>query len=81
MCPSPPDERILFLETSEEKPSAARVDGILMDYENMGVLSKIRGLLFGRFGHTAPQFVLPVGCLARIDSARRAFEITEAAVL
>ncbi len=104
--------RILFFETSEEKPSPARVDGILMDYENMGVLDAICGLLFGRpvfysdkekaelrdviatrtagysfpvvtdmdFGHTAPQFVLPVGCRARIDSANEAFELVESAV-
>jgi muramoyltetrapeptide carboxypeptidase LdcA involved in peptidoglycan recycling len=29
------DGAILFLETSEEKPE--RVDGILMDYENIGM--------------------------------------------
>ena len=103
---------ILFLETSEEKPSPANVDGILMDYENMGVLEKISGLLFGRpmrytpsekrelyqvilertehyefpivanldFGHTAPQFVLPIGCRARIDGSNQRFEIIESAV-
>jgi len=42
------DDAILFFETSEEKPSPATVDGILMDYENMGVLGKLRGLLVGR---------------------------------
>lgn len=103
---------ILFLETSEEHPSPARVDGILMDYENMGVLSELGGLLFGRpmkysdaeknelrevvldrtrgcsypvvtdmdFGHTAPQFVLPIGCRARIDSTTQRFEILDPAV-
>lgn len=39
---------ILFLETSEEKPTPATVDGILMDYENMGVLPQLNGLLVGR---------------------------------
>lgn len=105
--------RILFLETSEEKPSPARVDGILMDYENMGVLSRIVGLMVGRpmyysdaekaelreivlrrtarhtfpivtdmdFGHTAPQVTLPLGCVARIDSESRTFEVVDAAVL
>ena len=105
--------RILFLETSEEKPSPARVDGILMDYENMGVLNQIIGLLLGRpmyysdsekaelrevvrnrtaeysfpivtdmdFGHTAPQFTLPLGCVARIDSGSKTFEVVERAVL
>lgn len=103
---------ILFLETSEEAPSPARVDGILMDYENMGIMSNLAGLLFGRpmdyseaekealrqvilertegfgfpvvadmdFGHTAPQFVLPVGCRALIDSEMKTFRILEAAV-
>ncbi len=39
---------ILFLETSELKPSPARVDAVLADYENMGVLGAIGGLLFAR---------------------------------
>jgi len=45
---------ILFLETSEDKPSPASVDGILMDYENMGVWDgDLRGLLIGRpMGYT-----------------------------
>ena len=83
-----------------------------MDYENMGIMEKISGLLFGRpmryssfekqqlyevildrtsrfkfpimanmdFGHTAPQFVLPIGCRARIDASAGRFEILEAAV-
>ncbi len=42
------EEAILFFETSEEKPAPSTVDGILMDYENMGVLERIRGLLVGR---------------------------------
>jgi muramoyltetrapeptide carboxypeptidase LdcA involved in peptidoglycan recycling len=109
-----PDWRdtILFIETSEEKPSPAEVDGILMDYENMGVFTEIKGLLVGRpiyytaqekeqlheillertrryafpiiaemdFGHTAPQFTLPIGCQATIDTQRQWFAITEAAV-
>lgn len=105
-------DTVLFLETSEEKPSPTTVDGILMDYENMGIMEKISGLLFGRpmryssfekqqlyevildrtsrfkfpimanmdFGHTAPQFVLPIGCRARIDASASRFEILEAAV-
>lgn len=39
---------ILFLETSEEKPSLATVDAMLQDYDNMGVFGQIAGLLFGR---------------------------------
>ena len=109
-----PDFRdaILFLETSEAKPIPETVDAMLMDYQNMGVLEKIRGLLFGRpmrysqsekhelhqvlldrssayefpvvaeldFGHTAPQFVLPIGCRARVDTTKQSIEILEGGV-
>ncbi len=103
---------LFFFETSEEKPTPATVDGILTDYENMGILDQINGLLVGRpmsytpkereqlrqvilerthkyhfpiitdmdFGHTTPQLTLPIGCLARIDSATREFSLIEAAV-
>ena len=33
------------------------------------------------FGHTAPQFVLPLGCRARIDADEHTFELLEAAVV
>ncbi|HYO97978.1 MAG TPA: hypothetical protein VER33_25920, partial [Polyangiaceae bacterium] len=42
---------IFFFETSEEKPSPATVDGMLMDYENMGVFEQLRGMLIGRPMH------------------------------
>lgn len=103
---------IFFFETSEEKPDPATVEGILTDYENMGVLEQLKGLIIGRpayysqeekhyldelvlertakyafpiitgmdFGHTSPQFTLPVGCSARINSENKRFEILEAAV-
>ena len=106
------DGAILFFETSEEKPSPAKVDAILMDYENMGVFAQLKGMLVGRpmgyslqekkqlhdvllertqgyafpvvadmdFGHTAPQFTVPVGCRARIDTAQQRVEILDAAV-
>jgi muramoyltetrapeptide carboxypeptidase len=105
-------EAILFIETAEEKPPPERVDGLLMDYENMGVLERLRGLLVGRpiyysdeekrqlrevlvertarygfpivadmdFGHTAPQFTIPIGCRARIDADGQRFTIIDAAV-
>jgi muramoyltetrapeptide carboxypeptidase len=105
-------DAIFFFETSEEKPSPETVDGILMDYQNMGVFDQLRGMIVGRpmyyseeekqtlrerilartqghtfpiitdmdFGHTAPQFTLPLGCLARIDSKKKRFEIFEKAV-
>ncbi len=106
------DDVILFFETSENAPSTETVDGMLMDYDNMGVLARVRGLLVGRpmrysakerqqlrevliertsayrfpvvsdmdFGHTAPQFVLPLGCRARIDVKHQVFEIPDGAV-
>ena len=105
-------EAILFLETSEEKPPPSTVDGLLMDFENMGVLQALRGLLIGRpmrysaeeksmlrdvilerthqynfpivldmdFGHTAPQFTLPIGSHALINVPKKHFEILDAAV-
>lgn len=39
---------LLFLELSEEAPSPSRVDAMLSDYENMGVLGEISGILLGR---------------------------------
>jgi muramoyltetrapeptide carboxypeptidase LdcA involved in peptidoglycan recycling len=42
------DKAILFLETSEEKPTPAKIDSNLSDYENMGILSSLSGLLVGR---------------------------------
>ncbi len=45
---------ILFFETSNSKP--ATVDGILMDYQNMGVLDELAGLLVGRcWGYSAEE--------------------------
>lgn len=105
-------DAIFFFETSEEKPSPEEVDGILMDYQNMGIFDQLSGMLVGRplgysdeekqtlreiilertrnyrfpiitdmdFGHTAPQFTLPIGCQARLDSGQKRFEILEAAV-
>ncbi|MEK6747808.1 MAG: S66 peptidase family protein [Pseudomonadota bacterium] len=103
---------ILFIETSEEKPSPARVDSWLTDFDLMGVLEQLRGIVVGRsmrysneekrqlrailvertkkysypivtdldFGHTAPQFILPLGVEAQIDTYEEYFGIVEAAV-
>jgi muramoyltetrapeptide carboxypeptidase LdcA involved in peptidoglycan recycling len=46
-------ETIFFFETSEDSPSPETVDGILADYENMGVLDQINGMLVGRPMHYA----------------------------
>jgi muramoyltetrapeptide carboxypeptidase LdcA involved in peptidoglycan recycling len=32
------------------------------------------------FGHTAPQFTVPIGCHARIDAEHQRLEVIEAAV-
>ncbi|HEV2066259.1 MAG TPA: S66 peptidase family protein [Thermomicrobiales bacterium] len=46
-------DAILFLETSEERPSPATVDGMLSDYENMGVFDWIREMVVARpYGYT-----------------------------
>jgi muramoyltetrapeptide carboxypeptidase LdcA involved in peptidoglycan recycling len=107
------DGAIFFFETAEGAPSPETVDGILMDYENMGVFERIAALIAGRpygytpeqrqqlhqvllertarwnfpvvagmdFGHTSPQFTLPLGVRAQVDGERRRFAITEAAVV
>ena len=49
---------IPFLETSEERPTPEDVDGMLMDYENMGVLDVIQGLVFARPYGYAPEDVV-----------------------
>jgi muramoyltetrapeptide carboxypeptidase LdcA involved in peptidoglycan recycling len=105
-------DAILFIETSEAPPSPERVDSMLMDYEVMGILERLKGLMVGRpmryadeekqqlrevvlertsgfefpiitdmdFGHTAPQFTVPIGCRARIDAENQQFEVIDAAV-
>jgi len=41
-------EKILFFETSEDKPSVSNVKYMLRNYGSMGVLDQIKGILFGR---------------------------------
>ena len=51
-------DALMFFETSEEAPSPETVDSMLMDYENMGVLEKLKGMLVGRpmrYTHEAKQ--------------------------
>jgi len=111
------DGRILFLETSEDKPGVEQVARTLRNYGMQGVFERLAGLLIGRardytpeekeqlyirvvqvvaeefesaelpiianldFGHTDPQFVLPLGILAEIDCDARTFRLLEPAVL
>jgi len=105
--------KILFLETSEEKPSRAYLRRCLRNYGVQGIFEKITGLIFGRardysdeekkaldenivavvagefrrrdlpivtnmdFGHTDPQFILPLGARAEIDCGKRRFQLVE----
>ncbi len=107
--------KILFFETSEEKPTVSNVKYFLRNYGSMGVLDQISGLLFGRarsyseqekaelrkvivevvagefgrddipiitnmdFGHTDPQFVMPLGIRAELDCDKQSFRLLEPA--
>jgi muramoyltetrapeptide carboxypeptidase LdcA involved in peptidoglycan recycling len=109
------DQKILFLETSEQKPSPDLVRYWLRNYGMQGILDRINGVLFGRsvfynekekqkleesimdvvkgefkradipiitdmdFGHTDPQFIMPLGVEAEIDSESKRFMLTEPA--
>jgi len=105
--------KVLFLETSENKPSITQVRDFLRNYGMQGILSRLSALLFGRardytkkekydlndmiikvvnkefglkkipivtemdFGHTDPQFVLPLGVKVKIDCVAKEFCLTE----
>jgi muramoyltetrapeptide carboxypeptidase LdcA involved in peptidoglycan recycling len=105
--------KVLFFETSEEKPSLERVRRMLRNYGMQGIFDRASALLFGRardytdeekieldqmivdviraefgnseilivsnmdFGHTDPQFILPLGVNAEIDCSNRTFKLLE----
>ena len=105
--------RILFFETSEEKPSVSAIQRMLRNYGVQGAFHKVSAILFGRamkyskqekldldmgilniiagefgarklpivtnmdFGHTDPQFVMPLGVNARVNCKKESFELTE----
>lgn len=105
--------KILFFETSEDKPPLDHVRYMLMNYGVQGVFDKVSGILFGRareysdeekreldsmlvrviggefgrpdlpivsnmdFGHTDPQWVMPLGVRARFDIGRKEFSLVE----
>ncbi|HLK56130.1 MAG TPA: S66 peptidase family protein [Chthonomonadaceae bacterium] len=109
--------RILFLETSEDKPTVSQVKWMLRNYGMQGVFDRIMALLIGRardytteetralyqqvvevvngefgrsdlpvvanmdFGHTDPQFILPLGVLAEVDCNLKQFRLVEPAVV
>lgn len=106
--------KILFLETSEDKPSPEQVKWMLRNYGIQGIYDKISGLLVGRardyseeenkelygnivkivsqefgksnipivanmdFGHTDPQYIMPLGIEAEIDCKAKKFRLIEA---
>lgn len=110
-------EKVLFLETSEDKPPVQRVRRMLRNYGMQGIFDQVSAVLFGRprdysdeekrdfdrmvlevikgefgieripivsnmdFGHTDPQFVLPLGVKAEVDCERRTFRLLESPVL
>ncbi|MFO7807277.1 MAG: LD-carboxypeptidase [Candidatus Moraniibacteriota bacterium] len=105
--------KILFLETSEDKPTPDRVKLMLRNYGMQGIFDKISALLIGRprdyseeekkeleenilkivntefkntglpiitnmdFGHTDPQWILPLGIKAEIDCRKKEFKLIE----
>ena len=108
--------KILFFETSEDKPSPAQVKVMVRNYGSQGILDQINGILFGRardytaaekldlyqwlvsvvtiefgrpdlpivanldFGHTDPQFIMPLGVRAEIDCLKQTFQLVEQAL-
>ena len=108
--------KILFFETSEDKPTISNVKYMIRNYGSMGVLDQISGILFGRarsytdteklqlekmlvqvvagefgradlpivanmdFGHTDPQWIMPLGIEAEIDCQAKRFKLVESAV-
>lgn len=109
------DDRILFLETSEDKPTVAQMRYWLFNYGVQGVFERASALLIGRargytdaekaeldqmiidvvvgefgandlaivtsmdFGHTDPQWILPLGVQASLDCDAKTFRLLEPA--
>lgn len=109
--------KILFLETSEDKPSVQQVKWMLRNYGVQGIFDDISAFIFGRardysedekkeldkiivqvirgefkknelpivtnmdFGHTDPQFILPLGIEAEINPIKKTFKLLESPFL
>ena len=107
------NNKILFLETSEEKPTPEQIKWMLRNYGMQGIFNKICALIIGRpmrytkeekeelkdnvlkvvktefnnnklpiimnmdFGHTDPQWILPLGIKAQIDCKTKSFKLIE----
>ncbi len=110
-------DRLIFLETSEDKPSVNQIRHWLFNYGVQGVFDQAAGLLVGRardyaadekaeldqgiletvvhqfgarnlpivtnmdFGHTDPQWILPLGICAELDCDQKTFRLLESAVI
>lgn len=106
--------KILFLETSEDKPTPDMVKCFLRNYGMQGIFDKISALIIGRprdysqeertqldeiilkvvktefkneklpivtnmdFGHSDPQWILPLGIKAEINCENKSFKLLEA---
>jgi muramoyltetrapeptide carboxypeptidase LdcA involved in peptidoglycan recycling len=107
------NEKILFFETSEDKPTVSQVQFMLRNYGTQGIFEKVKAVLFGRardyseeekseldetltrvigfefqrpdlpivsnmdFGHTDPQFILPLGVNSMLDCSSKIFKLLE----
>jgi muramoyltetrapeptide carboxypeptidase LdcA involved in peptidoglycan recycling len=105
--------KILFFETSEEKPTVMHIKRMLRNYGMQGIFNKVSAILFARprdysdkekadlekaikevvgvefnkpnlpimsnldFGHTDPQFILPMGVNTKIDFSHKKIELIE----
>jgi muramoyltetrapeptide carboxypeptidase LdcA involved in peptidoglycan recycling len=111
------NDRIVFFETSEDKPTLEQIRYWLFNYGLQGLFDRASALLFGRardyspeekqaldsmivevvvgqfgasqlpivtnldFGHTDPQWIVPLGVVAEIDCVKKSFTLLEAAVI
>jgi muramoyltetrapeptide carboxypeptidase LdcA involved in peptidoglycan recycling len=109
-------DRILFLETSEDRPTVDQVRAWLFNYGVQGAFEHLSALLVGRargyddaqkalldeaivdtvvgqfggddvtivtnmdFGHTDPQWILPLGVMAEVDVERATFRLLESPI-
>jgi len=107
------NNKILFLETSEDKPSPSNVKWMLRNYGIQGIFDQISALLIGRprdyseeevkelesnilnvvknefkndtlpivsnmdFGHTDPQWIIPLGIKAEVNCKDKTFKLKE----
>ncbi len=107
------NNKILFFETSEDKPLVEAVSGYLNDYASLGIFNRSVAVLFGRardyskaekkdldsnlikiinknsvdsdlplitnmdFGHTDPQFILPLGIEAEVNPVKQEIKLIE----